>query len=538
MKNINLFILLVVLFIFSCQNKKKNEVYKYNKSKNGIVSSGHPLASKAGIKMIQMGGNAFDAAVATAFALSVVEPSMSGIGGRMQVIFRIPNGEIRGIDASTQVPKSYDSKTHVNSSYGYSTIGIPGVVAGLIKLNKEYGKLSLKTVMEPAIKYAMEGFYILSGEANRHAYVESMIKEFKGTKKYFINKTGKTYIEGDLFIQKDLSITLKEISKNGHKGFYEGEIANKIVEDMTNNGGLLSLEDLKNYKAEESKILSGKYRGFDVSALYLPSYGAITIEILNILDNIDIANISNSKWVELISKVSEIAYKDRSIQSNIDSLNKIISIEYAKSQANKILENKEILANHNNLNGEWVATIGHTTHLTTADKNGNVVSLTQTIGPLMGSKVASEGLGFLYAVTLGGYLGDYKPGDRANSHISPTILSKNNDFYFALGAAGGARIITAITQVISNVIDKKMNLLDALSVGRIYTEDDTIEIENHNGIKWNNNFEKNLNNLNIKYKLIPNRGRFGRVHAVKYDTLSKSFIGAADPDWEGSVEVY
>jgi len=538
MKNTNLFILSVILFIFSCQNKKEIEVYKYNESKNGIVSSGHPLASKAGIKMIQMGGNAFDAAVATAFALSVVEPSMSGIGGRMQVIFRIPNGEIRGIDASTQVPKSYDSKTHVNSSYGYSTIGIPGVVAGLIKLNKEYGKLSLKTVMEPAIQYAEKGFYILPGEAQRHAYVESIIKEFKGTKKYFINKTGKTYIKGDLFIQKDLSNTLKEVSKNGHKGFYEGEVANKIVEDMTNNGGLLSLEDLKNYKAEESKILLGKYRGFDISALYLPSYGAITIEILNILDNIDIANLSNSKWVELISKVSEIAYKDRSIQSNIDSLNKIISIEYAKSQANKILESKEILTNHNKLNGEWVATIGHTSHLTTADKNGNVVSLTQTIGPLMGSKVASEGLGFLYAVTLGGYLGNYKPGDRANSHISPTILSKNNDFYFALGAAGGARIITAITQVISNVIDKNMNLLDALSVGRIYPNKDTIEIENHNGIKWNNNFEKNLNNLNIKYKLILTAGRFGRVHAVKYDTLTKSFIGAADPDWEGSVEVY
>lgn len=538
MKITNLFILSALLLILSCQTKKEIDNHKYNKSKNGMVSSGHPLASKAGIEMIIKGGNAMDAAVASAFTLSVVEPSMSGIGGRMQVIFRLPNGEVKGIDASTQVPESYNSKSHNKSNYGYSTIGIPGVVAGLIKLNKEYGKLPLKTVMEPAIQYAEKGFYILPGEAKRHAYVESIIKEFKGTKKYFISKSGKTYKKGDLFIQKDLSNTLKVIAKYGHKGFYEGEVANKIIEDMTSNGGLLSLEDLKNYRAEESKILSGKYRGFDVNSLYLPSYGAITIEILNILDNIEITKLSNSEWVKLISKATTIAYKDRSIQSNPDSLNKIISKEYAKKQTNKILENKKILTDYNELNGEWVANIGHTTHLTTADKNGNVVSLTQTIGPLMGSKVASEGLGFIYAVTLGGYLGDYKPGDRANSHISPTILSKKGDFYFALGAAGGSRIITAITQVVSNVIDKKMNLLDALSVGRIYPEIDTVQIENHNGIIWNEDFKNNLNKLNVKYKLIPSPGRFGRVHAIKYDASTKTFIGAADPDWEGSVEIY
>jgi len=156
----------------------------------------------------------------------------------------------------------------------------------------------------------------------------------------------------------------------------------------------------------------------------------------------------------------------------------------------------------------------------------------------MGSKVASEGLGFLYAVTMGGYLGDYEPGDRANSHISPTILSKNNEFYFALGAAGGSRIVTTITQIISNHIDRKLNLMDAVSIGRIYPVNDTIEIENHNGIKWNNNFEKELNKLNLKYKFIPNQAMFGRVHAVKYDSLTNKFIGVADPDWEGSVEVY
>ena len=151
--------------ILSCHENEKNVHVQFDKSKDGIVSSGQPLASKAGIEMMRLGGNAIDAAVASAFVLSVVEPSMSGIGGRLQVIFTLPNGEVRGIDASTQVPELYDPTTHKKSSYGYSTIGVPGVVAGLVKLNEEYGRLPLKTVMQPAITYAEEGFILLPGEA-------------------------------------------------------------------------------------------------------------------------------------------------------------------------------------------------------------------------------------------------------------------------------------------------------------------------------------------------------------------------------------
>ena len=156
----------------------------------------------------------------------------------------------------------------------------------------------------------------------------------------------------------------------------------------------------------------------------------------------------------------------------------------------------------------------------------------------MGSKVASNGLGFIYAVTLGGYLGDYKPGDRANSHISPTLITKNGNLFLALGAAGGSRIITAITQVISNVIDKKLNLFNSLTSGRVFPDSDTVQIENHKGLSWDNNFVSSLDSLNFPYKLVPSVARFGRVHAIKYDELSKDFIGAADPDWEGSVEKY
>ena len=323
MRNITL--LLFFISLTSCYTTDQKNNVQFDNSKDGIVSSGQPLASKAGVEIMRQGGNAIDAAVATAFVLSVVEPSMSGIGGRLQVIFRLPNGEVRGIDASTQVPELYDPKTHEKSSYGYSTIGIPGVVAGLVKLNKEYGRLPLETVMQPAIKYASEGFKILPGEAMRHAYVENIIGEFDGTKKYFLDDAGNTYKEGKLFIQDDLSKTLKAIADKGKDGFYSGVVAERMVQDIQENGGILTMNDLKNYKAVESKILKSTYRGHEVNTLYLPSFGAITIEILNILENFDTENLNDSEWVKLFSDITRLAYEDRPIQNNYDSLNIILS---------------------------------------------------------------------------------------------------------------------------------------------------------------------------------------------------------------------
>ncbi len=525
---------LFLVIITSCTYQDTHSPSQFGLGKNGVVSSAHPLASEAGIKILKKGGNAIDAAVASAFVLSVVEPSMSGIGGRLQAIIKLPNGEVRGVDASTQVPENYNAETHPKNSYGYSTIGIPGVVAGLVKLNKDYGKLSLSEVMEDAIYLAENGYHILPGESFRQKLAIDIIKKFTGTKKYFLKNNGENYNPGDLVIQKDLAKTLTQISDRGRDGFYKGEIANKIVEDIQSNGGILSLNDLENYEAKDSKILEGNYRGFGVYSLYLPSYGAITIEILNILSYFNIQELTDKEWVKLFSDVIEVAYLDRSKQKHKDSLEIILSKEHALHLSKSLKKSKLTYHLPNEINGEWVADVGHTSHLTASDIEGNVISLTQTVGPLMGSKVVSDGLGFLYAVTLGGYLGDYRPGDRANSHISPTIVTKENGFYLALGAAGGSRIITAITQVISNVIDKKMRLDTALSKGRIFNINDTTQVEYHEGIIW----DFNKQNLIGKYNYVEGVARFGRVHAVQYDTLSNTIIGSADPDWEGSVNSF
>ena len=525
MKQIKLLIVILTMVLTAC-----NKNHSYN---NNAIATAHPLASEAGNEMYLKGGNAADAAVAAAFTLSVVEPSMSSIGGRLQAIIRLQDNEIRGIDASTQVPENYNKEIKANN---YETIGIPGTVAGLLEIHSKYGRLDLKTVMEPAINYAMNGFKILEGESIRQELARIELIKNKQTAKYFLKNDSISYEKGEMFIQKDLAKVLKKISTEGSKGFYEGEIAEKIEEDILANNGFITKEDLKNYEVLNSKILSGNYKGYKIAALYLPSYGAITIEMLQILNHFDLKEKTDYEWIRTISESIKLAYKDRSIQKDTILLKKIVSKDYALEQANKI--KKDIIQTKQNSNEpkEWNAPLGHTTHLTTADKSGLVISLTQTIGPLMGSKVAAKDLGFLYAVTMGGYLGDYKPGDRANSHISPTMLfNQNDELILALGAAGGSRIVTAIVQATNRYIDQGKSLTEAISQGRVYSQNDTILIENHQGIKWTKETFQELEKNNIPYKLQKEMGYHGRINAIALDTINNRWISVTDPDWEGKA---
>ena len=523
-------VILILLFFSSC-----NLPFEKANIDNSVVSSAHPLATKSGMEMYQMGGNAFDAAVASAFTLSVVEPSMSGIGGRLQAIFRKGNGKIGGVDASTEVPINYVPLKE-KFSYGYETIGIPGVVAGLIKLQKEHGLLDLYTVMGPAINYAENGFIILPGEVYRQELVQDKLQEFEGTSENFLNTDGSVFKANSLFIQKNLAATLKVISAQGNKGFYEGEIAQKIVEDIQSQGGILTLEDLKNYKALDAEVIEGVYKGHKVHALYLPSFGAITIQILQILDQIK-TPLSENDWAVTMGKATRYAYEYRTAQKYKDSLKMILSYKNAGEFAQEINSQTQSIASveSSQIPESWKAPDGHTTHLTTADSSGNVVSLTQTVGPIMGSKVASKGLGFIYAVTLGGYLGDYKPGDRANSHISPTLLTEKGNVVLALGAAGGSRIVPAIVQVISRYIDQGVSLEKALMLPRVYPVGDTLWVENHPKVSEIN---ADLDPIQHPHKMIDEIARFGRVHAIAIDSLKTYWKGAADPDWEGTSESF
>ena len=515
----------LILFFLSCEKTSQSPF------ENSVISSAHPLASKTGIEIYKKGGNAFDASVAAAFTLSVVEPSMSGLGGRIQVIYKTTDGNIAGIDGSTEVPGNYVDKNE-KFKYGYPTIGIPGVVAGLLSLHEGKGNLPLVDVIAPAIRYAKEGFRLLPGEATRQQSVKNELLEFEGTRHHFMINDSLSYNTGDLFIQNDLAKVLDAIANRGKAGFYEGEIANKIVNDLQSNGSILSLEDLKNYKVLESKILSGKYGDKNIYSLFLPSFGAITIQILQILDHLKLPE-SENEWALQHGRVTEKAYQFRDYQTDTIKLKEIISYEKAEQLANEIFDTQaKISSVSNEMPISWTSD-GHTTHLTAADKWGNVVALTQTIGPTMGSKVASKGLGFLYAVTLGGYLGKYKPGDRANSHISPTLIEKNGNILLALGAAGGSRIIPAVTQVTDRYFRQNHSLETSLKLPRVYPYNDSLWVENHIGVeKLNASFV----DVNFPLKYVDEIAQFGRVHAVALK--GQKWIGCADPDWEGTTEYF
>ena len=514
---------------------------KVVRSRNGVVTTAHPLATTAGVKMLAAGGNAMDAAVAAAFTLSVVEPSMGGIGGRAQILIYTPAGGVHGIDATTQAPPFYKFKDTLAVEYGYETIAVPGVVKGLTDGLSEFGSLPLAQVMTPAISYANNGFTLLPGEAFRQESVNKILKEFAGTWQYYLNADSAAKKAGDWIIQSDLAKVLKAISEKGPDVFYRGWIAQAMVRDVRQNGGFLTLESLENYRAEKSHIVSGSYRGYGIKALWLPAYGAITIEALHILEQLPVNLNEEREWARAVYHAVKAAYLDKKEQKTLDDAARFTSTSWAEKRALETpLMNGPESNGSNTGSKDSIPEIekdlnGHTSHLTVVDKNGMIVSLTQTIGPTMGSKVATPGLGFLYAQTMGGYLGEVEPNLRVPSHISPVIVFKDDKPLLALGAAGGSRIPSSIVNVISKIIDYEMPLSEALYAPRVHPLEEGINLEVVDGTRWNEDDSTFFSQLGYTVEMRRLPGQFGRIHAVMLDTLTGEWIGCADPDWEGTA---
>ena len=507
---------------------------KVHHSKNGMVVTGHPLATKAGVDILAKGGNAVDAAVAAAFTLSVVEPSMNGIGGRNQILIYSPETGYHGIDGTTAAPHDYDYENAPKKRYGYPSIGIPGVVKGLTKAQADFGSLGLKFVMNPAIEIADKGHALIAGEAIRQSMVNKQLNEFEGTRQHFLQTDGSPMVPGQWFVQKDLANVLQAIADNGPDVFYSGWIAEKIVADNQANGGVLSMKALAEYEAEVSHIVTGSYRGYNLSALWMPSFGAITIEALHILESLSDDLTNNLDWGEAVYHAIESAYLDRKNQKSLLDAEKLTSKKWAEKRAAEI-HNEQAFVDWDDLPESFTAPMGHTTHLTVVDKNGMVVSLTQTVGTIMGSKVVTPGLGFVYAQTLGGYLGEVKPGQRAASHISPIIVSKDGSPILALGAAGGARIPSAIVAVISRVIDQDHSLEKAMVLPRVYPQKEGIDLEWTGVDGWTSADSIYYTEMGHAVTIQKQKGKFGRVHAIIKNNKTGEWIGVADPDWEGSA---
>jgi len=540
-------IFLTIFLVVSCtqlahhsDDIRQGQQQKVVRSKNGVVTTAHPLATNAGIEILESGGNAMDAAVAAAFTLSVVEPSMSGIGGRAQILIYTRDQEVHGIDATTQAPAYYEFDDTAGVEYGYQTIAVPGVVKGLTDGLKDFGSLSLEQVMEPAIGYAQNGFALLPGEAYRQESVKDMLNEFAGTRQYYMNKDSTSKHAGQWIIQSDLARVLKSISEKGPDVFYKGWIAQSMVADIRENGGFLTLKSFSDYKAERSHIVDGSYRSYGLKALWLPAYGAITIEALQILEALPVNLNENRTWARAVYHAIKSAYLDKKEQKTLDDAERFTSKSWAKKRAagtpfiNGSVNDASSKVIKDSIPRVQKDPDGHTSHLTIVDKNGMIVSLTQTIGPTMGSKVATPGLGFLYAQTMGGYLGKVEPNLRVPSHISPIIVFKNDKPFLAMGAAGGSRIPSSIVNVISRIIDHDLSLEEALNSPRVHPIEEGISLEVVDKVSWNNDDSTYFSKLGYTVEMKQLPGQFGRIHAVILDTLTGEWIGCADPDWEGT----
>lgn len=517
------------LVFLNAASAQQKEIAKkqLDSSRYGMVATAHPLATEAGNLMLKKGGNAFDAIAAASFMLAVTEPSMSGLGGRLQAIYFKNGNTPQGIDATTQVPSDYLKKSKENEN-GFATIGVPGMVKGIIRIQRENGKLSLKEVMKPSIDAASKGYAILKEEVQREAIEIKELRKYPSTKKHFLLGDS-IQVGGTVFKQTSLAKTLQSIASTKGKSFYNGKIASSLADEITAGGGSLRLNDMKNYEALDAKILKGSYRGYEIVGMGMPCYGAIAIEMLQMLEAVDLSSASEKDFLLYHAAAHFKAYEDRTLLTTKED--SLVMISYTNKRW------KQPLPSSISMPSQGDHSNGHTTHLVASDEDGNIVSVTQSIGPLMGSKVASMKNGFMLATTMGPYLGTSKAGERAASHISPIIILKDGKPFMALGAAGGARIIPAIVQVISRVIDQELSLDKALAAARVYQMPEKLLVENHQGVYWKDPTSMSaLQKLGNTIEEIKTAGSFGRVHAIMFNNKTGNWIGAADPDWTGTAE--
>lgn len=574
MKYTKIFIAISVLAIIACKESKDTSTQilddgdeQFATSLNGMVAAAHPLATEAGLQILEAGGNAADAALATAFVIAVVEPTMNGIGGRNLILVRKKDGSFQGYNGMTEIPSKYVApETPVNS--GHKTIATPGVVAALMRLYEEHGSLPLPQIMAASIEHASNGFEVLPGEAIRHKIAHKDMMGDPGFRSQMLKNDSILYKAGDTLIQQDLAKTLQRIADTKGDDFYKGQTAKEIASDMEANGGYVSMEDLKNYKVPDMRYVTTNYRGYQVHTMPAPSGGGLLVKTLNILENFNLNEVNDLQWASIMNQALAEAVNTMETHYKEADLDLVQSKEWAKEIAASIIvpeiettntayghtqtKSSMLLADDTDWSGDtWGTDSHHTTHFVTADCTGMVVSITQTVGPLFGSKVITPGLGFVYASTMGTYLSnsDQVPGSRPRTTIAPTIITKDGETVMVLGAAGGLRILSGIAQTISRHIDRGLDIKEAVSAPRIHPEfilnEETgkrkmdgkkfsAEFTPTNG--WASSDSISWAQAGFEVHGIKRYGAFARVHAVTYDPETNIWTGVADPDWEGTAE--
>jgi len=460
-------------------------------AQNGMVASQHHLATQAGLEILQDGGNAVDAAVAVGFALAVVLPRAGNLGGGgFMMVYDAKTGKTRAINYREMAPllahrdmylDEEGNVDRVKLNFTHQSAGVPGTVAGLAHALETYGTMTLKEVMKPAIRLAEKGFavtYDLSSILQRY---ESRMKASPETEKIFYKGQG-YYQPGEILKQKDLTWSLKRISKKGPDAFYKGEIAERLVADQQANDGLISMEDLATYEVEDTEPVSGTYRGHEIVSMPPPSSGGVhIIQMLNILEEFPIGYLGHNtaETIHLMAEAMKFAYADRSEHLGDPNFWEvptewITSKTYADSLRSRIDRWKAAPSEEIKPGKPKDYESDETTHFTVVDKAGNMVVNTYTLtgtGILLNNEMsdlsAKPGVANAFGL-LGGEANAVAPRKRPLSSMTPTIVLKEGKPYFATGSPGGSRIITTVLQIIMNIIDHEMNVAEASHAVRIH----------------------------------------------------------------------
>tara|TARA_B100001564_G_scaffold34241_1_gene25055 strand:- start:1097 stop:2854 length:1758 start_codon:yes stop_codon:yes gene_type:complete len=479
---------------------------------NGMVTTQHFLATSVGEKILNKGGNAYDASIAIAFTLAVVLPRAGNIGGGgFMVMYDKDTSKAYSIDYREKAPEKSFRDMYLNedgsfnnqnlSTFGYLSSGVPGTVAGLWEVHQKFGSLPWNDLLEDAIFYAENGFNISSYMADVLYNYNEKMSFFPETKKIF--QADFPDFKNKKFLQKDLAKTLRIISLKGKDGFYKGDIAKKISEDMRANGGLITINDLKNYNPVWREPLVSSYRNNQIITMPPPSSGGVhIIQMLNILEkyNLNEFEHNSSDYINLLSEVMKHAYADRSKYLGDPDfydvpVKKITSNQYANEIFKEI--NLGMSKSSSDIHpGMYLNNESHeTTHFSVADIKGNIVSSTYTLNSTFGSGVVIKGTGILmnnemddFSAAPGipnqfGLLGaeanEIVPMKRPLSSMTPTIVMKEDELFFTTGSPGGSRIISAVLQSILNIVDFDMNLEKATFAKRIHHQwqPDILEIE-------------------------------------------------------------
>jgi gamma-glutamyltranspeptidase / glutathione hydrolase len=495
--------LFVLLFLFSCHtaNKNKGSVEKsspfnYSITKNiiadnGAVVSAHALASKVGIEIMKQGGNAVDAAIATSLALAVVYPNAGNLGGGGFMVARLANGETITLDYREMAPVNAHRDMYIDadgtartdrSQDGHLSSGVPGTVAGLFAAHK-YCKLSFEKLIQPAIDLAEKGFAISEREASSLNSLQEDLKKLNTVMPVFVKDH---WGKGDTLLQTDLANTLKRIKEKGQAGFYEGETAKLIVQEMKRGSGIINYDDLKNYKAKFRAPHKFSYKGYDIVGMPMPSSGGLLLnQMMKMIEdrNIGAMGFHSLQAVQLMTEVERRAFADRAEYMGDADYYKVPVVmlgskTYLQERMKSYNPEKATPSTEIKPGVLLKAESKETTHLSVIDKEGNAVAITTTLNNSYGSRTVVGGAGFflndemddfsikpgtpnMYGA-VGGEANSIVAGKRMLSSMTPTIVLKDNKPFIVVGTPGGTTIPTQIFQTLINILEFNMGAEDAV----------------------------------------------------------------------------